>query len=296
MFGFGILLLMLTSSMQFGEFNRIQVFSGFSLNQSYFAHLCNRTDAFSASHLSTIDTENVYLGVWTNHSRGKIMGVTLTMTRQQGNLLIAFTGFLIPFVASRLWKIICVVLHGIFSTSEPRDTVHHQRQVILRNSSPDSALVSLLRLLWAWRKSNKGIKRHFRILSLIVLTAIFISLFVVAGGFSSQISSSAGNEVLLKGGNCGITTESSIFDTTARILAAGRLNDAVNYAQQCYATNNSGILGCDKFVSQKLPTAIWNYNASCPFQADICRSNGTSIHLDTGILTFSTRRSSWRGL
>jgi hypothetical protein len=90
-----------------------------------------------------MNDNNVYLGVWTNWSKGTVMGATLTMTRQQGDLLIAFTGFLIPFVASRFWRILCFILHLYYSTSKPEDAIYHQRQVILRNSSsPDTGLVS----------------------------------------------------------------------------------------------------------------------------------------------------------
>ncbi|KAI1187249.1 hypothetical protein F5B17DRAFT_325276 [Nemania serpens] len=60
------------------------------------------------------------------------MGVTLTTTRQYGALLTAFTAFIISFVASRFWRIICLVLHQCFSTDQPRDAIHaihSQRQV-----------------------------------------------------------------------------------------------------------------------------------------------------------------------
>jgi hypothetical protein len=88
-----------------------------------------------------MDGNSVYLGVWTNWSNGTVMDATLTTTRQRGNLLISFTGFLIPFVASRFWSIFSFVFHQCYSTSEPRDAIHHQHQVILRNSSsPDTGL------------------------------------------------------------------------------------------------------------------------------------------------------------
>lgn len=86
---------------------------------------------------------NVYLGVWTDWSRGLVLGATLTLDRQQANLLIAFTASFVVFVGSRFWRIICLVLHQVYSTSNLRDALHHQRQVLLRNSgSSDSGLVS----------------------------------------------------------------------------------------------------------------------------------------------------------
>jgi hypothetical protein len=53
----------------------------------------------------------IYLGTWTNWSRGQVMGATLTTTRQYGNLLIAFTAFFVGFVASRFWKMAWLVMH-----------------------------------------------------------------------------------------------------------------------------------------------------------------------------------------
>jgi hypothetical protein len=230
-----------------------------------------------------MENENVYLGVWTNHDKGTIMGATLTTTRQQGNLLIAFTGFLIPFVASRFWAIFCLILHRAYSTSESRDTIHHQRQVILRNSSSaESGFISLLRLLWAWRHSKRKTKQYSRILPVVIFAIFSISAFSAAGGFSSQISTSAGDKVLLKGDNCGIPFSESTSDIAAESYSSQRLNDAVNYAQQCYTTKGSGILACNKFVTKSLPTDVWDYHSNCPFQDHICQENGTSVRLDTG--------------
>lgn len=85
----------------------------------------------------------VHLGVWTDWSRGRVLGATLTLDRQQANLLIAFTASFVVFVGSRFWHILCLFLHQIYSTSDLRDALHHQRQVVLRNSgTSDAGLVS----------------------------------------------------------------------------------------------------------------------------------------------------------
>lgn len=85
----------------------------------------------------------IHLGLWTDWSRGRVLGATLTLDRQQANLLIAFTASFVVFVGSRFWHIICLFLHQIYSTSDPRDALHHQRQVILRNSgTSDAGVVS----------------------------------------------------------------------------------------------------------------------------------------------------------
>ncbi|KUJ21309.1 uncharacterized protein LY89DRAFT_778879 [Mollisia scopiformis] len=236
---------------------------------------------------------NVYLGVWTNWSNGTVMGSTLTTTRRDGNLLIAFTGFLIPFVASRFWSIICLIFHIHYSSVKSKDAIHHQRQILLRNSSsPETGLLSLFRLFWAWRKSEKEDKRHFHLLPIILIAVCCVSAFTAAGGFSSQISTAPGDEVLMRGDNCSflqLPTNVLGGNLTSVMSGVGKLtsqsvNDAANYAQQCYSADSSGILDCDKFVLPSLPTAVWDNNTGCPFQDDICRTNTSNLLLDSGYI------------
>ncbi|KAI1281515.1 hypothetical protein F5Y07DRAFT_386400 [Xylaria sp. FL0933] len=197
--------------------------------------------------------DSIYLGVWTNWSRGPILGETLTTIKSNGNLLIAFTAFYISFVATRFWTIICVFLHNYYSTQQPRTTVYHQRQVILRNSSsPESQLASLLQLLWAW-KNHRGPVTVI-LFPLLLITTCLLS-FTIAGGFSSRISSSA-----------------------------EELIDSVNYAQQCYGATSLSILGCDTFVTARLPIAKIDTSYECPFKGDICRNADSNIGLDTGFI------------
>src|SRR5437868_960868 len=145
----------------------------------------------------------VYLGVWTNWSRGHILCQTLTTTKFYGNLLIAFTAFFVAFVATRFWRIVCLLLHNYYSTSEARTTIHHQRQVILRNStSPESGLVAFLRLIWAWRPSER--RRLASVLPPLLTASFCVIAFTVAGVFSSMISTSTGDDGLIKSSNCGV--------------------------------------------------------------------------------------------
>lgn len=56
------------------------------------------------------------------------MGATLTLDRTFGNLLIAFTATFVGIVATATWRVSCLCFHRIYSSSDPRDTLHHQRQ------------------------------------------------------------------------------------------------------------------------------------------------------------------------
>jgi hypothetical protein len=144
----------------------------------------------------------------------------------------------------------------------------------------------LARLIWTWRKSPLK-SRFTRILPTLVFAVCSTVLFTLAGGFSSKISTATGDEVLINGDSCGIAIGPSGNNET-RVgpyvsYYAGQLNNAANYAQQCYSANSSGPLDCDRFVIKSLPTAIVDNNASCPFQGDICSSEN-NVRLDTGYI------------
>lgn len=79
----------------------------------------------------------VHLGTWVNWSRGgRILGATLTLESRYGLLLLSFTATFVGFVASRFWRIITLMLHRVYSTPEPRDALHHQRQVGMLEREP----------------------------------------------------------------------------------------------------------------------------------------------------------------
>lgn len=215
------------------------------------------------------------------------MGATLTTTREYGNLLIALTAFFIPYVATRFWRICCFFLHRFHSTAKPKGAIHHQRQVLLRNaSSMESALITLLSLIKSW--SSKKHAKIGALLSLLGYTILIIAAFTVAGAFSSRISSGMSDEVLVNGNHCGVCgfTSGPNIDSFAAVLRyfSETYTDALNYAQQCYSDDSSGILGCDRFVVKSLKPAKTETNRSCPFTGDICRNNDANIRLDTGYI------------
>lgn len=165
--------------------------------------------------------DDVYLGQWTNWSRGPILGPTLTMTQENGKYLIAFIAFLTAFIATRFWKMCCFFLHRFYSTDQPSSAPYHQRQAVLRNSSsPESGLVSLLHLCWAWRRPHP--KQILAVLCPALVAFIVLTGFAVAGVFSSQISSAVGNEVLLSSAQCGIMTGATNIADSFRVSAPYR--------------------------------------------------------------------------
>lgn len=223
----------------------------------------------------------VYTGVWTNWSRGQVMGATLTLSRQKADLIIAFTSFFLAFIGIRTWRILCFCLHRYFSTSLPQDSIYHQRQAILVNSSsPESGAYLFLRLLWAARHS----KRPIRVVPTVIAASLCVAIFVTAGGFSSQISTSVGSEVLINSANCGAAVSPG-FDEDANAYfaflpySAKKVNDAANYAQRCY-TDTSGA-DCRPFVTPHIQSDH-DLNASCPFSEIMCRNQSGNIRIDSG--------------
>ncbi|KAI0453580.1 hypothetical protein F5B21DRAFT_479152 [Xylaria acuta] len=236
-----------------------------------------------------MDDDSVYLGVWTNWSRGSILGPTLTISREHGNYVIALTAFFIAFIATRFWRICCLVFHRFYSTTGPSDAAHHQRQIILCNSSsPESGLVSLVNHFWAWRRLGK--RRLCELSFLIIFVMLCISGFVVAGSFSSKIATDVGNEVLLRAEDCGFIhlPAAAQNQTPTNSLTYQKINAATNYAEECYSNDQIlSVVECKRFIVPKLPTAVVNYTAGCPFEDSICRSNGSNLMLDTGYIDSS---------
>ncbi|KAI1389152.1 uncharacterized protein F4822DRAFT_270921 [Hypoxylon trugodes] len=227
---------------------------------------------------------NIRMGIWTNWSRGKIFGSTVTLRRQDADLIIALTAFFIGFAGTRFWRILCFLIHHCRSSPKPQDTLYYQSQAILRNSATaESGLWTFISLFWTWRK-RPG-KRLIRAILLILTPAFCIAAFIIAGALFSGISTSIGNEVLVSGSTCGAFVNPS-YDAFLWMTATftSHITRALGYAQQCYSeTVPSGAIDCNFYTVKQIPT-IRNYNAPCPFQDNICRSNSSNLMLDTGLV------------
>jgi hypothetical protein len=248
-----------------------------------------------SSTLGVNSQPGVFLGVWTNWSRGKVLGSTLTMTQRNGALLVALVAIFITFVGGRLWRIFCFAIHHQKSAAEPRDGIYHQRQAILKNADNATAgLISWYQLLKAWRKV--GYQPYRRVLPIALFTILMAAGFTAASLLSSRIASAMGQEVLIRG-SCGVNLlghaiagqdknpeveTSPEFFTVLLPFLAQRLVFFSNYALGCYS-NNSTTNNCNTFVKSQLPFTS-NRTAGCPFQDKICRLAHGNILLDTGYL------------
>ncbi|KAI1809827.1 hypothetical protein GGS20DRAFT_570297 [Poronia punctata] len=228
-----------------------------------------------------------YTGVWTNWSRGRVLGATLTLSRHDADLLIAFTAFFVAWVSTRVWRIMCFIAHRLLSTAMAQNSTYHQQQGILRNASNAEEGIQLLwQLFWANRRRRSG--RRFQPLLMVILAGFCIAIFTVAGGYSSQISTALGDEVLIKSANCRnvastFTKGRTLSDTALSMStwSSESIDSAANYAQQCYASNSTGLVDCRRFTTKRLPNQI-DRNAACPFSSEICRNSAGNIRIDSG--------------
>jgi hypothetical protein len=180
-----------------------------------------------------------------------------------------------------------MVLHFVYSSQKPTDALHHQRQVLLRNSAnPESGLLTLSYLMWSWRRCSS--KPWVRLFAVTATALLCTAGFTVASGFSSRVSGAMGTEVLLGGQNCAIynsTVAGTLDRNLDRMYRAKLTQNWANYAQQCYSSgvDASRLLECSTFVKQRLGSEIQT-NASCPFHPSLCKSQNGNLLIDTGYL------------
>ena len=229
---------------------------------------------------------NVYLGIWTNWSHDRIRGATLTLSRRNGGLLTAFLALFVTVVGTRFWRIGCFFIHRHFSSEHARDALCHQQQAILRNAANStSGLWALLRACWAWRRN--GLAPYRRFLPSAVFAILTFMVFAVATIFSSEVTTSMGQEALLRSSNCGFLMMERSAEDDANIVypyLSKRTALSMAYAQRCY-NNNANSRDCSTFYKPRLQWTA-DRNATCPFPGGeaICLNSFSSLRLDTGYI------------
>lgn len=238
----------------------------------------------------------IYIGAWTNWARGgRIKGSTITLTHHDGALLTAFLAVFIAFTGSKIWRIVCFSLFQLLKARPgiAQDGLYHQRQAVLRNATDEKiGLVSLFRVLLAWRR--RAYRPFFRMIPMVTLSLLIVIVIAVASLFSSRISSVMGNEVLISSPNCGVPDSDASVHTTYgqastifRPWLTEQLTSWANYAQRCYPStalsSSASRNSCVPTVKTSLSSSI-DYNASCPFDERLCRDKVGNIKIDSGYI------------
>lgn len=138
------------------------------------------------------------------------------------------------------------------------------------------------RLFWRTRRSVRGLK----LLATALVACLCLGAFTVSGAFSSRISTGVGDEVLIQSERCGFYYSSNTDINGASYYSLSHpaqvLDQAANYAQQCYLNGSSG-LDCNRWIQSRLEGAV-DYEAPCPFGEGMCRTTSSNIRMDTGYI------------
>ncbi|KAF1939595.1 hypothetical protein EJ02DRAFT_496833 [Clathrospora elynae] len=228
---------------------------------------------------------SVYTGAWTNWTHGSTLGATLTLSKQNSSFLIAFIALFIAFAGGSLFRIYCFLAHILWSSPSHKDTIHHQRQATLRNSTTGfSAIISLTQLLWSWKSKDNGAVR--RLLPLLAIMSLLTIASIAAGILSPEISAFAGDEVLVSSPYCGVPNFNPLDMPFGTFLVyqshiTKRMHAFRNYAQDCYTVKSSP--SCKTMARSTLARTV-DTNASCPFDPKLCKTANNNIRIDTGLL------------
>ncbi|KAK6712240.1 hypothetical protein SNK05_006694 [Fusarium graminearum] len=223
----------------------------------------------------------IYTGSWTDWSRGRVLGATLTLSSRDSSLLLAFIAAFVTVVAIRLWLIIAFTAHQLAAAGGKHDGLYYQRQVILRNvkSAPAAAWL-FLQQAWHWR----GIagSSFSRTLPLALFCIIYSVGFAILAVFSSQISDSASAYRLLRSPSCGFQIPSEEYQK-----ATFDNQRAALYSKECYSNTSSPV--CNMLPTRELEWA--SSSVDCPFGGKVCldtpafkmESRMIDTHYDLGL-------------
>lgn len=237
----------------------------------------------------------VYTGFWINWSHGRVNGSTITLSAENSAFLVAFIALFVRFVGGQLWQILTYLISVIRSTAGPQDALYHQQQAILRNTSqPTTVSWSMLKLFWFWKGTARRLKT--RTLSFVFGCLAYIAAFATAGIFSSRISSTNSEVLLLPTEYCGywhptssenISFQDSLIEDWSYTSYRSRLfKKAHAYVNDCYDSNitNPNNL-CLPYGKSRI-TWTTKLDAACPFDEDICLTK--AIQFDTGYISSFT--------
>ncbi|KAF2438967.1 hypothetical protein P171DRAFT_436343 [Karstenula rhodostoma CBS 690.94] len=222
----------------------------------------------------------VYYGSWINWSRGKYDGATITLTPRNAGILVAFLAIFVSVAGGSFWRIIAFVLHQRRVAKDPRDGLHYQQQVILRNAAtPGVASWQLLWLVPSWRTISR--RPLWKSLPVVLLAVLNLLAFFTAGVLVAEVTRTAGTEVLVRSANCGNWT----IDDTRLVygFTTKTQNDTVSaatYARACYG-GPTNALECNQYKVKALPYSI-SETDPCPFDKEICLKRFPVISFDTG--------------
>lgn len=203
----------------------------------------------------------------------------------------SFLALYVRLAGSQLWGLLCFAIHQMRSTREARDGLHHQQQVLLRNSATQNhTLLELLKIGWSWKKN--AYRGFWRCLPLAFLAVTHTCAFALAGLFAYRATFSTEDEVLARSRFCGDlqyssdwtekdVNESYAIQSNRRWISTW----SSNYARDCYAYDSPK--DCNIFDTQKFD--MLSEHTKCPFSDGTCLDDATGVvRLDSGPIPSDT--------
>ncbi|KAH7125183.1 hypothetical protein B0J11DRAFT_605443 [Dendryphion nanum] len=224
-------------------------------------------------------------GLWTNWSKGPVLGKTITTDIQTGTMIVSVLAILSSLAATHLWRLVIFATHQIRAHGTPSDGLYWQQQAILRSlPTPSSLLTGNFYLWWAWRRKVKSslvrcwLQILFPILFILGALAITIS--------TNYVVDTSSLEVLVKSPWCGAIQyppDSSIWNRY--VVSTRKL--ASDYASICYQEDSSSSALCrNTFIKDRLP--LKKEFVDCPFDPSICvRGSKPAPSMDSGFIDSS---------
>ena len=248
----------------------------------------------------------IYEGLWTDWTKGKTNGFTLTLCPDQAVLITSALAVFVTLSGSQLWTIVRFTLHQ--TKGRPKSTImsptqHTKQQLILRNAATDLSTARLMTdLAWSTRRDKK---LSARTMAIAVFALFHALLFMVAGTFSNRIISAGSNTdsslVLIRGNACGIwnqtyygiagngnnpeSYETLNLSTQFNMQKAHNVQLSLQYAQECYlkAQDTQSLSSACK--TMKVPRLEFTTaEGTCPFDVDICHQGSQGLVIETDVI------------
>jgi len=235
--------------------------------------------------MSELDSRYVYRGFWVNHSKGPIMGRTITTDTKTSTLVIAILAIMSTLGTTYLWNILLFLYHQIRATGKPSDVLFRQEQALIRTlPTPASLATERLKLWFLWRR--KVGHTAFRGLFTVLPPALYAIGALFASIFTSAIVSTSNLDVLVRSPFCGFIKQSTPEQGRASLAAYTKSyeGNGVSYAAECYNRDTTESARCENiFLRPSIPFSITE--GPCPFAVNMCITDTSpSVVMDSGLL------------
>ena len=145
---------------------------------------------------------DVHTGYWIDHSKGNVLGATLTYDSNSGSQLISAATIVVQLASTAVWVLVAFGLHQYLCRPDAQDELDAQRRVLIRNVGPVSSTIDLIHLGHTWH--GHAPRARARTFALSLIPALFFAGFTIAGIFVGQIAiGPQSSKALLKPGQCG---------------------------------------------------------------------------------------------